>query len=203
MGLLDGEIEPGHEALKCCPSCGEDEIGRRGTMFDSETEYYCDYCGYKPNRSEAHKSFVETFKSSLESIESEKSDEPEIADPQLRQQVEDKKTEGWEIEEITDSGNQVVMSTTEGGSIGGHALTGALTGLWTFGLGNVAYKGLSEKKNKERIVLRAGDETDGPTEGDEDTDPIVRIRELKQLNEDGLITDDQFEEKKEEILDDM
>lgn len=123
-----------------------------------------------------------------------------IFDPELQQQVEDRQAEGWEIEEVTESGERVVMHTTEGGTIGGHALTGALTGLWTFGLGNVAYGKISGKKNKERIVLRTGDESDSPTQNGNTENPIELIRELEELHEDGLITDAEFEEKKQKLL---
>lgn len=132
-----------------------------------------------------------------------KKGESEISDPELRHQVEDRQAEGWEIEKVTDSGNRVVMSTTKGGTIGGHALTGVLTGLWTFGGGNVAYNKLSKNRNKERIVLRTEAEPNSPAQKSDTANPIELIRELKQLNEEGLITDAEFEKKKQKLLDDM
>ncbi|QLG50241.1 SHOCT domain-containing protein [Natrinema halophilum] len=95
------------------------------------------------------------------------------------------------------------MSTTKGGAIGGHALTGVLTGLWSFGMGNVAYNKLSKKKNKERIVLRTDDEQNIRVKEADSAGPTELIRELKQLNEEGLITNSEFEDKKQELLDEM
>lgn len=195
MGFFNNKLKPGHEALKLCPNCGEDKVGRRsgGSIF--KIEYYCDQCGYEPKKAEVHKSFREMLGSAMENKEKE------ITDSELRKQVEDRKSEGWEIEEISHSGNRVVMSATKGGTIGGHALTGFLTGFWTLGAGNVVYNKLSKKRNKERIALRADEKTEASVQSREDIDPIEQIRDLEQLYEDGLITEEQFEEKKTELLD--
>lgn len=202
MGLFDRELEPGHEGLKSCPNCGELEVGRKYQSELKEEEYYCDYCGYKPAEEEVQMSPWEAIKKSWEkgTGEFEKTAYSEITDSGLKQQVKDREAEGWEIEEISDSGNRVVMSGTKGGTIGGHALTGALTGLWMFGLGNVAYGKMSKKRNKQRIVLRVDDEANIPTEKNEEGSSIELIRELKQLNDEGLITDAEFEEKKQKLL---
>lgn len=50
MGKLDKEIKPGNEGLKPCPNCGEQKIGRRKESDLSQMEYYCDECGYKPQK---------------------------------------------------------------------------------------------------------------------------------------------------------
>ncbi|WP_154020379.1 hypothetical protein [Halorubrum halophilum] len=203
-----GSTEPGADVFHKCPECGEDKIYSKTEGIFSKTEYICDSCGHKPAKSEIRKSFSELHEENKnESTElfgieldgpSEKLDK--ITDTELRQEVKDRQQEGWEVEQITDSGEKVIMTTTEGGSIGGHALTGVLTGLWTFGAGNVAYNKLSKKKNKERIVLRP-DADQASTDNNED--PIELIRELKELNEEGVITDSEFEKKKEKILNEI
>jgi predicted RNA-binding Zn-ribbon protein involved in translation (DUF1610 family) len=203
MGPFKRELKPGHEDLKPCPNCEEQEIGRRYKHDSGEAEYYCNNCGYKPAEAEVKMSFRESIKTGWKEglKEVEEADKSEITDTGLKQQVKDREAEGWKIEEVTDSGDRVVLSGTKGGTVGGHALTGALTGLWTFGLGNVAYGKISKKRNKQRIVLRVDDEADISAEKSEEGSSIELIRELKQLNDEGLITDAEFEEKKQEVLD--
>lgn len=193
---LFGSTEPGADVFHECPDCGEDKIYSKTESIFSKTEYFCDSCGYNPNKAEVRKTFLEMY-------EEQNSDEiDQISDSELRQEVMDRKQEGWEIEEIANSGKKAVMTTTEGGSVGGHALTGALTGLWTFGAGNVVYNRLSKKKNKERIVLRPDIDSDQHST-DKNEEAIELIRELKELNEEGAITDSEFEKKKEQILDEL
>lgn len=202
MGLFNKELKPGHKGLKPCPNCGEQRVGRRYKLDSKETEYYCDNCGHEPSNSEIQMSLREVLSSSWEEGFGGP-DEPEITDPELKQQVKDRQAEGWEVESVTDSGRRVVMSTTKGGTIGGHALTGTLTGLWSFGLGNIAYGKLSQKRNKQRIVLRVDEDATTPGDRNEEGDPIELIRELKKLNDDGLITNAEFESKKQELLDNV
>ena len=225
MPLFGGNTEPGSDAFRACPECGKDEIFSQSDGILSGTEYLCNHCGYEAEKHEVKKSFNELYKENkekndkkisekLEKIGGEEENpfseivvksrgkrQGEISDPELKQQVEDRQAEGWEIEEITDSGERVVMCTTKGGTIGGHALTGVLTGGWTFGMGNVAYSKLSKKKNKERIVLRTDGESNSPTQKRDTENPIELIRELKKINEEGLISDTEFEEKKQKLLD--
>lgn len=216
---LFGSTKPGAELFNECPECGEDKIYSQSEGILKGTKYLCNNCGYKANKCEVRKSDSQYQKSlrkkhqkkvnnkfqqwgiSEETLPTTKKFLDDISDPELNQQVEDRKAEGWEIEEVTDSGERVVMTTTEGGTIGGHALTGVLTGLTTFGLGNVAYGELSKKKNRERIVLRVDDDSNTVTKDSETENPTELIRELKKLNEDGLITDSEFEEKKQQLLD--
>jgi len=225
MPIFGGNSEPGSDAFHDCPECGQDEIYSQSEGILSGKKYLCNHCGYEAEKSEVKKTFSDLYKEAkkerereldekmdgerkenfltglAKKLEDEKKDD--ISDPELRQQVKDRQDEGWEIEEITDSGRRVVMSTAKGGTIGGHALTGVLTGLWTFGMGNVAYNKLSKKKNKERIVLRADNEPNTPTKETHSGSPTKLIRELKQLNEEGLITDAEFKEKKQELLDEI
>jgi len=212
-----GSTNPGADIFKECPECGEDEIYSQSEGVLSGTKYLCNHCECQMNESEVkitqeerRNNTQEKWNNKLqdwgfpeEALPETKKSVDDICGQELSQQVEDRMAEGWEIEEITDSGERVVMIATKGGTIGGHALTGVLTGLWTFGLGNVAYGKLSKKKNKERIVLRADDESDTVAKNRESENPTELIRELKELNEDGLITDSEFEKKKQQLLDEL
>ena len=186
MGLLE-DLSP--DLYTACPKCSNGEIKEETKWYGMiRDRLYCEDCGYEPEYSEVAKLLNE---------------ENDISNDDLKQQVRDRQDEGWEINEITDSGRRVVMSSTKGGTIGGHALTGVLTGLWTFGMGNVAYNKLSEKNNKERIVLRADDESNTGISDESSQDSTELLQELNDLNEKGLITGDEFKQKKQEILDRM
>ncbi|SEH13260.1 hypothetical protein SAMN04487967_1252 [Natronorubrum sediminis] len=207
MGMFELESEPGeHDIFKPCPECSEDKIYRtRESVFDfangrifTPFDYYCDSCGYEASKREVVKSFSKL----VDDVKSEeKLGLESISDPGLREQVEDRQAEGWEIAEIDQKNERVVMENTSGGTIGGHTLTGLATGLWTFGAGNVAYEKLSKKKNTERIALRSKESV--PEESNElkqITDISTKLRELKDLKEEEIITDREFEEKKESLL---
>jgi len=216
-----GSTEPGDDIFKECPECGEDEIYSQSEGLLKGTKYLCNHCGYQADKSEVRKSNSEYQEAlnkknqkkvnkkfrewgvSEEKLPEIKKSLDDISDQELSQQVKDRMAEGWEIEKVKDSGERVVMTATEGGTIGGHALTGVLTGMWTFGLGNVAYGKLSKKKNKQRIVLRADDESDTVAQNGEIENPAKLIQDLKELNEDGLITDSEFEQKKQQLLDEI
>jgi len=149
------------------------------------------------------------FKEDLEKIEQEKASttekisppgQSEIDDDELKAEVSNRQIQGWEIEEVNNDNNSVTMKTTEGGTIGGHALTGLLTGFWTFGAGNVAYSKLSKKNNSERIVLTGENIQTCDRQINNKVDVIEEIRKLNELHEDGILTEDEFEEKKKELL---
>lgn len=220
-----GNSEPDSGVFEDCPNCGQDKIYSQSEGILSETKYLCNHCGYEAEKSEVKKRFSDLYREAKKERERELDEKIDgerggnlftelakelqsekkknIADPNLRKRVTDREDEGWEIEEITDSGNRVVMSSTKGGTIGGHFLTGVLTGLWTLGLGNVAYNKMSKKRNKERIVLRTDDEPNIKTNESDSASPTELIRELKQLNEEGVVSDSEFKEKKQELLDEM
>ena len=228
MGFLDNELPPGHETLRPCVDCGADAVYRTSKHWYSLTmQYYCDECGHEMSEKEVQKSFRESvgeataefaeetrkikqdFNEDLEKIEQKKTSttekisppgQSEIDDDELKAEVSNRQIEGWEIEEVNNDNNSVIMTTTEGGTIGGHALTGLLTGFWTFGAGNVAYSKLSKKKNSERVVLTGGDVQIDNEQVDNKVDVIEEIRKLNELHEDGIITEEEFEEKKKELL---
>lgn len=130
--------------------------------------------------------------------EANKSKIDNISNPDLKQQVEEREIEGWSITDIDNSKNRVTMEGTKGGTIGGHAVTGVLTGLWTFGAGNVAYNQLSKKRNKERIVVSLDE---NKASSDSEIDPYELLEQLKGLKDSGAITAEEYDDKKEDILD--
>jgi len=120
---------------------------------------------------------------------------------ELEDQIMDRKEEGWEIEEIDTDNRRVIMKNTEGGSIGGHLLGGLTAGIH-LGLGNVAYSKLSKMKNAERIVLRPKEDAPNNVVNPDQLDSIsAKLRDLKELHDDGIIDEDEFKAKKEELLD--
>ncbi|GAB7020301.1 SHOCT domain-containing protein [Halostagnicola bangensis] len=205
--MFELESDPGeHDQFKPCPKCGKDQIYRtRDSIFDFSNgrfftpfDYYCDNCGYEGSKDEITKSFsqlVEDVNSSNET------DLGVINESDLRQEVEDRQAEGWKVREIDQENCRVVMENSKGGSIGGHALTGLVTGLWTFGAGNIAYEKLSKKKNKERIALSSNEAlAEDAEELEQIVDVSEKLRNLKDLYEEGVITDDEYKNKKAELL---
>ena len=228
MGLFDNELPPGHDALRPCLKCGEDAVYRTSDHWYSLTmQYYCDACGHEMTQDEVQKSTREMmseattefvnetreinneFKNNLEEAKHEDDltnkkisppNQPQIADEELKNEVSNRQVEGWEIEEVNNENNSVIMKSTEGGTIGGHALTGLLTGLWTFGAGNIVYGKLSKKKNEERIVLTGGDKQIDDSQINNKVDIVEEIRKLNKLYKDDIITEEEFEQKKKELL---
>jgi len=163
MGFFDNELEPGDDVLKPCPNCGEDRVYRTSDgIFDfsngrifAPVEYYCDSCGHMVDEDDVLKSYKEICSDNNDTEPPsilQKSADPDVSSiehDELRKQVKDRIAEGWEIEEVDNSDRKVIMSTTKGGTIGGHALTALTTGGWTFGAGNIAYSKLSKKRNSE------------------------------------------------------
>jgi len=197
-GLFNDELEPGAETLKSCPNCGEDKIYRTATTATSMPKYFCDACGYEADKEEVEKSFTEMV---MEKQNGGETSVGKIENEKLREEVKDRIDEGWELEEVDNSNGKVILKTTKGGTIGGHALTGITTGLWTFGAGNVVYGKLSKKRNAERMVLREKDNL--PRDAGEPIqlpDTSDRLRKLKDLNDEDVITDEEFERKKAELL---
>lgn len=127
-------------------------------------------------------------------------DQPRINNDNLRKSVKNRQLEGWDVQEVDNKNKKVIMKSTKGGTVGGHALTGLTTGLWTFGAGNVVYDKLSKKRNVERIVLTADKDDQDNDQTNEKEDIAGQLRKLDELRKDEVITDDEFEEKKEELL---
>jgi uncharacterized membrane protein YhiD involved in acid resistance len=121
-----------------------------------------------------------------------------ISNPNLKQQVEEREIEGWSITDIDNSKSRVTMEGTKGGTIGGHAVTGVLTGFWTLGVGNIAYSQLSKKRNKEQIVVSVDENKDV---NNSEKDVYELLEQIKRLRDSGAITAEEYDDKKEDILD--
>ncbi len=130
-------------------------------------------------------------------------DRTDIKNSKLREQVSDRMAEGWTIEKIDNSSNRVVMSSTKGGNIAGHAVTGFLTGLWTFGAGNVVYNELSKKRNKERIAVSLEGSPTSQSSSDKYAEGLEILSKLNDLRQNDAITQEEYEDKKEQILEDI
>jgi hypothetical protein len=59
MPFFGGETNPGSDAFRPCPECGEDQIYSQSDGVLSDTTYLCDSCGYEPEKEEVKKSFKE------------------------------------------------------------------------------------------------------------------------------------------------
>jgi hypothetical protein len=59
MPLFGGETDPGSDAFRPCPECGEDQIYSQSDGLLSDTIYQCDSCGCKAKKGEVKKSFKE------------------------------------------------------------------------------------------------------------------------------------------------
>ena len=123
-----------------------------------------------------------------------------VENPDLKQQVSDRMAEGWTIENIDNSSNRVVMSSTKSGNFAGHAVTGFLTGLWTFGAGNIVYNELSKKRNRKRIAVRLEDSSTAQDNSNNDIKGLELLSQLNNLKQEGAITEEEFEDKKKQIL---
>lgn len=131
-----------------------------------------------------------------------------VVDDNLRKKVKDKKRAGWKIAEIDNSEGYVVMYNSKGGGVGRHGLVALFTAGWTFGAGNYAYEKATRRRNREKIVLRKGgnkrtnDEGDHPptVDNNPEPEPAQKLRELKQLRDEDIITEEDFQEKKEDLL---
>ncbi len=108
--------------------------------------------------------------------------------------------EGWTIENVDNSFNRVVMSSTKGGNFAGHAVTGFLTGFWTFGTGNIVYNELSKKRNMERIVVSLENSSTDKDTSNKEREGVALLKTLNNLKQEEAITEEEFEEKKKEIL---
>ncbi|MFP9193170.1 SHOCT domain-containing protein [Natrialbaceae archaeon A-CW1-1] len=134
-----------------------------------------------------------------------------VVDDGLRQKVQDKQRSGWKIAEIDNGDGYVVMYKSKGGGVGRHGLVGLTTGLWTFGAGNYVYEKATRRRNREKITLRADQQVEtatknsSPSASDKviNNDAAERLRKLNELHTDEIITQEEFEEKKAELLNEI
>ena len=197
MRWLADTIDPGHTFFRPCPECGAKSIGRDATNREGDG-YYCDNCSYAPSKDEVVKSPFEL----LEGIFGEPASEPsisEITDSELQDRVSDKLREGWQLEEVTDNGATVLLSQTTGASFLAHTLVFIISFWWTLGIGNYVLHKIERKRNLEEQVIRADNSRPAP-EPQSAAQPSDRLRELKELHDDGIITQEEYEQKREEAV---
>jgi len=223
MRLFD--VGSGSDTLKPCPQCHEDKIKRTG-WTNRTHKYTCTSCGYEASSEEVQvtpSEILHDLKGDLKNLGESNEDWDDIKHPvrniqkkvnnkerqkikniELREQVEERQLEGWSIDKIDNENERVIMSQSEGGTIGGHALTGIFTGLWTFGAGNVVYEKLSKAKNKEKIVVKINDNSENDENSPEHIEDLSnQIRTLKELHEDDIISDEELSKKKKQLLEKM
>ncbi|WP_252697905.1 SHOCT domain-containing protein [Natronosalvus vescus] len=132
----------------------------------------------------------------------------QITNKNLRQKAADRQKAGWKIAEIDNKNKRVVMYSSKGGGVGRHSVVALFTGLWTFGAGNYAYEKATRRRNREKIVLRPDEVSSNTTASTEDSEvakeskssETEKLRELKELRDDDIITSEEFQEKKSELL---
>lgn len=109
---------------------------------------------------------------------------------ELKNRVEDKEIEGWEILEVEDE--RVVMGKNKKGGILKHGVLFFFTGWLTAGLGNVAYHE-HKKRDMKKTVLREN-------KSDTDSSTVEHLESLKEMKDDGSISEQEFNELKDDIM---
>lgn len=115
----------------------------------------------------------------------------------LRNRIEDKEAEGWEVLEL--ERDRAVMGNPKNAGIIRHFVMFILTGWWTFGFGNAAYHE-HKKRQYEKIVLRENKQTNMEEESPAEKEPADALRSLEELREEGLLSEEEYESKREDII---
>lgn len=176
---------------------GDVPLGVAFNLSDAQSEFEAGKQGAYESSQEIHNESNQDSQSGETSQTLEQTTNRTITDihnPNLRTKVQDKIDEGWEIEEVINEEQKVVMHTAKGGTVGGHALLGVFS-LTHLGLGNVVYQKASKHRNKERIVVRANNSQAEPSESSKQL-----LEQLNNMHDDGLITDLEYENKRKEII---
>lgn len=187
MGLFEAP-----DMYEPCPECGADAIEEEGKVFVKRV--FCDECGYEPERSDVLKSAGQIMEDS-KNQESGSTDQTahicRECHEEISPDVERCPHCGWKPKKRGGLwwGTTALMSFNPIG--------------WVMGA-----KGASDSYKASKGVAKEAavtpDESPGKTE--EQTakrDPAERLERLSKLKEDGIITEDDFEEKKEELLEEM
>lgn len=88
MPFFGGETNPGSDAFRPCPKCGGDQIYSQSDGVLSDTTYFCDSCGYEPEKEEVKKSFKELHREKRHGTQSNGPDRDESAIQSLVNQAE-------------------------------------------------------------------------------------------------------------------
>jgi len=179
MGLLENATP---DLYISCPECGDGEIKEETGKYNLTLDYlYCDNCGYEPEREDVLKHMNENADEDNSVYVCRECHEEISPDVQRCPNC------GWKPEKKGGLwwGTTALMSFNPIG--------------WAMGAKGVsdsakASKGVAKKVNKTEEAT--DDET---TEGNAKT-PTEKLDELGSLREKGIITEEEFEKKKKEIL---
>lgn len=112
----------------------------------------------------------------------------------LKNEVGDRVTEGWKVIGLEEE--RVVLGKSKKAGVLRHGAVFLFTAPFTAGLGNVAYHGY--KKTDLEIHVVREPEADMNINS---PDVSESIRELKALHKEGLLSDEEFEDKRSELID--
>lgn len=188
MGFLDGVTDT-PSPFKPCPECGAEDWQKEKGFFNNT--FNCMSCRNQAERSEIRKTFKQ-IRAEQKFGGGNWADYDQLSD-NLKSRIEDKKIEGWEI--LKTEKDRVVMGKPKKAGVVKHGVVALFTAPLTMGLGNVAYHE-HKKRQMDKIVLRE----DGTTEAESSDDPLDRLQQLRELRDEGTITDEEFAKKKEDIL---
>jgi len=181
-----------------CPDCrGNDWEKEDGFLNDGLT---CNACGYKTKANEVSKSYNEVNQNqkrylALKEIERKTEHSLTNLSDDIRQRVLDKITEEWTIIEAHD--DRVIMGKPKEGGVVKHGVVALFTLPLTAGLGNLAYHEY-KKHDLEKVVLR-----EEATEIENIDDNMAKFKDLKELHDEGILSEEEYEEQKSKLLDEL
>jgi len=187
MGLISNFAED-------CPECGSSDW----RLHDSNLK--CQRCGFVVDPQEVRKEPMDALKGAFMGESKESSKMYQSYSDDLRNRIEDKEAEGLEVLEF--ERDRVVMGQPEKAGIIRHFVMFILTGWWTLGAGNVAYHEY-KKRQYEKIVLRENKQTSVVEESPAEKEPADALRSLEELREEGLVSEEEYESKREDIIQDL
>ena len=96
---------------------------------------------------------------------------------------------------------QVTIMHVMSGAVAGNILAGGLIGWGVDAMTGAQYKLVPETVHVELRELKQGEQA--PISSANISDPMVRLKRLKELQDEGLITDDEYEAMRKRIVDEM
>lgn len=176
--------------LKVCPECGGDDWENR------ESDLKCRKCDLVVDYDEVTKKPLAAIQGALTEGSEKSNKEYQSYSDDLRNRIEDKEAEGWKI--LESEPDRVIMGKSKKASLVGHLVIFIFIGWWTLGFGNLAYHEL-KKHVYEKTVLREKQSTlrEKPTTENE---PADKLRSLEELREEGLLSEQEYESKRQDII---
>lgn len=190
-GMEDGKIvnEAGSVIFENCPECDENAIYQLSTGWLSQ-KFLCDNCGYEAEREEVAKSLRRVLKD-------------------IHQESKDKKKEREEkLETVCRECREIVSKDAKRCSHcgfkpkkrGGLWYTSSILLGWTPIGAIMGYDALTREATAGRVWEQVERDEDGESGELSENDHTETLEQLKHLCEKGVITEQEFEEKKREIL---